>query len=121
MPLNIKSNIINESSFRSDAISEIISRRPRFTERWALFIFMIILLLLSAGTWFIKYPDVIQANATLTAANAPKEIITRQEGKLDQLFVNNDDNVVQGQTIAWIESSASHKCITSKESVLIVS
>lgn len=109
MPLNIKSNIINDSSLRSVAVSEIVSRRPGFTERWALFIFLIILLLLSAGTWFIKYPDVIQANATLTAANAPKEIITRQEGKLIQLFVNNDDNVVQGQTVAWIESSASHK------------
>ncbi len=94
---------------RSEAVQEIISRRPGFLEKWALWIFLLILILLFAGTWFIKYPDVVQTTATLTAANAPKEIVTRQDGKLEQLFVANDDTIAQGQMIAWIESTASHK------------
>jgi multidrug efflux pump subunit AcrA (membrane-fusion protein) len=97
-----------EDNFRSEALQEIISRKQGFLTQWALAIISAILVLLFLGTWFIKYPDIIQANATLTAADAPKEIVIRQDGKLVRIFVGNDDVVTGGQTIAWIESTASH-------------
>jgi HlyD family secretion protein len=56
----------------------------------------------------ISYPDVIETNATLISANAPKELVTRQDGKLIKLFVVNDESVQQGQMIGWIESTANH-------------
>jgi HlyD family secretion protein len=105
---------------RSEAVSEIISRRPDFFERWALLIFLFILLTLFSGTWFIKYPDVIQANATLSAFDAPKEIMVREDGKLIRLFVGNDDIVIKNQTIAWIESTASHQEVINLASMLTV-
>ena len=74
--------------------------------------------MLFAGTWFIKYPDIIQVNASLTAFDAPKEIVVRQDGKLVQLFVANDDTVTKGQTIAWIESTADHKEIVALSAML---
>jgi len=96
-------------SLRSDTVQEIISRKPGFAERWALLLFLFIIIIVFAGTWFIKYPDVIQVNASLTAFDAPKEIVIRQDGKLIKLFVANDEIVTQGQTLAWIESTANHK------------
>jgi HlyD family secretion protein len=118
MPIEMQKNEIQNSMLRSEAVSEIISRRPDFFERWALLIFLFILLTLFSGTWFIKYPDVIQANATLSAFDAPKEIVVRQDGKLVQLFVNNDDTVTQGQTIGWLESTANHKEISELSALL---
>ena len=100
------SNNINQ---RSELAQEIISRKPDFTERWALLIFLGILLLLSGASWFIRYPDFIEAKATLTAKNAPKEIIPRQDGRLVRLFVRNSQRVNKAQTIGWIESTASHQ------------
>jgi len=100
--------VVENKALRSDSVQEVISRQPGFMERWALLIFLIILVFVFAGSWFIKYPDIVQANATLTTANAPKEIVSREDGKLVQLFVANDDKVIQGQTIGWIESTASH-------------
>jgi HlyD family secretion protein len=97
---------------RSDTVQEIITRKPGFTERWALLLFFLIIVLVVISTWFIKYPDVIQVNASLTAFNAPKEIAIRQDGKLVKLFVANDDSVIQGQTLAWMESTANHKEVT---------
>jgi HlyD family secretion protein len=94
---------------RSEMAQEIISRNPDFWERWALGLFLGVLLLLVAGTWFIQYPDIIQANAKLIANNAPKEIITRQEGKLIKLFIHNGDSIEQGEPIAWIESTTNHE------------
>jgi hypothetical protein len=55
------------------------------------------------------YPDIIKTNATLPAANAPKEILARIDGKIVKLFVKNDEDVSRDATIAWLESTASHK------------
>lgn len=106
MPLHTNGN--EQTASRSDAAEEIVSRKPDFLERWALLFFLGILLLLLGSTWFIRYPDVIEASATLTATNAPKEIIPRQAGRLVKLLVKQDDVLKKGQAIAWLESNASH-------------
>jgi multidrug resistance efflux pump len=95
-------------SLRSEKIQQIISKRPGFIERWSLMLFLFIILLCFTATWFIRYPDVLQENATLTAASSPKEIVVRTDGKLVRLFVANDDKVNKGQLLAWMESTASH-------------
>lgn len=91
---------------RSEAAQEIISRKPEFFEKWALLLFLAILLLLTAGTWFIKYPDIIEASGKLSAENAPKEIIPLQAGRLIKLLVKDGDMVNKGQLIGWMESAA---------------
>lgn len=91
---------------RSEAAQEIISRQPGFFEKWALVMFMAILLLLVAGTWFIRYPDIVQAGGHLTAENAPKEIVARQTGRLSRLLVKNGEQVHRGDIIGWLESTA---------------
>ncbi len=96
-------------NLRSESMHELISHKPGFLGRWALFIFLFILVLLFTATWFFDYPDVIKAKATLIATNAPKEIITRQEGRLTKLFVKNSDTVSAGTLIGFIESNAKHE------------
>jgi len=91
---------------RSDSAQEIINRQPGFIEKWALLLFLGILLLLMSGTWFIRYPDIIEAQGILTATNGPKEIIAMESGRLIKLFVKNGELVKKGEMIAWIESSA---------------
>ncbi|ODT34982.1 MAG: hypothetical protein BGN92_13050 [Sphingobacteriales bacterium 41-5] len=92
---------------RSEVAQEIISRKPDFFEKWALLVFLILLLLLLAGTWFIKYPDIIEGRAVLTGDNAPKEIVSKKSGRLTALFVRNNQQVKQGEIIGWLESNAS--------------
>ncbi|SEW52320.1 HlyD family secretion protein [Chitinophaga arvensicola] len=94
---------------RSELSEEIISRKPDFLERWALLFFLSILLVLFFSTWFIKYPDIIETRAILTAENAPKEIVTKQDGRLVKLLIHNNDDVAQGEIIGWFESTARHE------------
>jgi HlyD family secretion protein len=96
-------------SERSEMAQELISRKPDFYERWALLSFLVLLLLLIAGTWFFKYPDIIQASAVLTSSNAPKEILPKKSGILTALFVKNNQLVQQGEILGWIESNADVK------------
>ena len=98
---------LNESFLqRSDAAQEIISRQPGFFEKWALIVFMGILTLLVAGTWFIRYPDIIETRGKLTADNAPKEIVSLQTSRLIKLFIKNGEPVKKGDMIGWLESTA---------------
>lgn len=100
--------ISNKVNQRSELAQELISNKPDFMERWALFIFLGILLLMLGSTWFINYPDIIETRAILTAQNAPKEIIQRQDGRLVKLFVHNNQKVAKDEVIGWIESTANH-------------
>jgi multidrug resistance efflux pump len=104
-PLNSRS-LGRAFKHRSDATQEIISLKPAFIEKWALLLFMCISLLLIGGTWLIRYPDIIEARGTLTADNAPKEIISFQTGRLIKLFVKNGEPVKKGEMIGWLESTA---------------
>ncbi len=97
--------------FRSREVEDIISERSDFWGRWALPIFLFILLLMVAGTWFIRYPDTVKATATLNAANGPRALVSRKEGKLIHLFKHNGDTVKTGTAIGWIESTGSHRQI----------
>jgi HlyD family secretion protein len=91
---------------RSEAAQEIIGQHPGFLERWALLLIIGILCLLLACTWFIRYPDIIEASGALTADNAPKEIMPLASGRLIQLFVKNGDKIKKDAIIGWIESTA---------------
>ena len=114
MPVEINQNGIltglpkNIGAIRSETMQEIISQKPGFISRWSLVFFAMILILLILSSWFIYYPDIITAKATLTGFNAPKEIVARQEGKLVKLFVKNNDEVKAGDMIGWMEANAKH-------------
>jgi HlyD family secretion protein len=97
---------MNHFQNRSEAAQEIISRRPGFIERWALLVFLGVLLLLFSGAWFLHYPDIIETKGVLMADNGPKEIVPGQTGRLIRIFVANGSEVQQGQVIGWLESTA---------------
>ncbi|MCH5716248.1 HlyD family secretion protein [Niabella hibiscisoli] len=98
---------------RSEIAQEIVSRKPDFFEKWSLLLFLMVILSLIGASWFIRYPDIIEANAILIGENAPKEIISRQSGHLIALLVKNNQKVKQGEIIAWIESNANTQEIIS--------
>ncbi len=105
LPVNGHAKLYN----RSLLTQEVISRKPTFFERWALLLFLGLLLVLFGCTWFVDYPDVIEAGAILTAENAPKEIVPLQDGRLVKLFIKNDQDVKEQQVIGWMESTANHE------------
>jgi multidrug resistance efflux pump len=100
-------SVNNYFSERSEAAQEIITRKPSFIEKWALLIFMSILLCLIIGTWFIKYPDIVTGTVILLGENSPKEIVPNRSGRLIRVFVKNNQPVKAGEILAWLESNAS--------------
>lgn len=98
---------------RSDYTKELISRKPSALERWALPIFLSIIIILFLSTGFIHYSDYVIGDATLLSQNSPKQLICKRDGYLTKLFVKNSSFVTKGQVIGWVESTGSHEQILS--------
>lgn len=99
-------HIKNTFSNHGDEIEEIISNRAPFIVRYGIVIFSIFLLILFSLTWFIKYSDVVNAKARLSAINAPKKVSAKKDGKLITISVQDSQMVVSGQVLGILESVA---------------
>jgi multidrug resistance efflux pump len=108
MPTKKSNTANNNNQLLSDEVMEIVTYRPHWIVRKGNSIFAAVLLLLSTLTFVIKYPDVINAPAKLSALNPPKAINARKEGKLLKLFVSNGQQVIKGRQLGYIESTANY-------------
>jgi len=104
---------------RSEAVNEIISDRPSFLVRWGLSVFLLVLLGVIGLSWFVRYPDIITANATLTSLNAPKAIVTKMAGKLVSLNIQEDDEVQAGTIIGAVESIGNPMQVLQLDTLLV--
>jgi hypothetical protein len=69
LSLNSEGNI----KLLSTEVQEIISQKPSWIVRNGIVLFLVIIAAMLVTTFFISYPDVVNANATFTSLNAPKE------------------------------------------------
>ena len=83
-------------------------RPPKWLSRWGITVVLLVVMLVFAGAWVVHYPDLVRASFKLTSANAPKAVLTRTDGKLVRLFVQDGQTVKAGTVLAYIESTARH-------------
>ncbi len=112
LPPNIKDGHGGDNGrmpeLRSSEVNEVLSKPPAWLIRWGITIFFIVLVLMLAVTWFIRYPDLVSGHLKIVSENLPKSVIAKTDGKLVKLLVNNGQMVQQGQKIAYLESTANH-------------
>ena len=115
MPQNVITPPLSEGAggsplieIRSEEVQEILSKRPPAALRWGSLVFLSILLLMLALSWWVKYPDLVKAPLRLTSLNAPKSVHTKMAGKLVRLLAAENQTVRQGDALAYLESTANH-------------
>jgi multidrug efflux pump subunit AcrA (membrane-fusion protein) len=97
---------LKEIELRSNDVQEILSRPPKWIVRWGITIILAIVLVVVIGSWFFKYPDIISANIVLTTENPPAPVVAKISGKIQNLFVSDQQNVEEHQILAVIENPA---------------
>lgn len=103
-----KKEELNKIQLRSDEISDIIGIVPHWFTRLGISVIFIFLLIILVGCWFFKYPDIITAKVELTANNPPASIIAKSTGKIDKLFVTDNQQVKPNEILAIIENTANY-------------
>jgi len=91
---------------KSPAVQEILGRPPRWIIRWGITVILLIIGGIFIGSYFIKYPDVVSATIEVTTENLPAQLVARTTGKLDTLFVANNQTIEKGEYLAVIENTA---------------
>ncbi len=92
--------------YHRDKLMDLIGHPPGWLLQSGIGLLGCITILLLWITWFIRYPDVIEAQIVLTSSNPPIEIHLRQTGMIDTLLVRDGDTVVEGQHLGYLDQTA---------------
>lgn len=109
---------LQEIEIRSEDVQEILETIPGTLIRWGNTLFLVLAVLVLSLAWFIRYPDVIAGKAVITTEEAPVREYAKTSGKLTNILVENEQQVVDGQPLAIIENSAEYKDVFLLKSML---
>lgn len=99
---------INNIEIRSDEVREIMDTPPLWIVRWGITIILLVVILLIAGSYFFRYPDLISSRVTILSENPPVSIVARSDGKLEKIFVQDNQYVEKGTVLGIIENPSSY-------------
>ena len=104
--LNLDPHDDNRLYLRSSEVQEILGRPPKRIVRWGITVIFLIIALLFTGSFFIKYPEILQAPVTVTTEHLPAGVAARSSGKIDTLFLREQQHVEEGSLIGVLENTA---------------
>ncbi|MCP5102020.1 MAG: HlyD family efflux transporter periplasmic adaptor subunit [bacterium] len=93
---------------RSEEVQEIMGFIPHWIIRWGITLFFIVITVFVTGSYFFQYPDVIMSSIVVTTETPPAGIVARTSGKIQQLFVRDNQEVAAGERIALIETAVDY-------------
>lgn len=99
-------NTYKEIELRSEEVQEVMNKVSPWILRSGITVLCCIVLALLIGSYLFKYPDTLTAEITLSTEAPPAYVLARASGKVDCLFVENGQAVVQGEKLGVIENSA---------------
>ncbi|GAA0743179.1 HlyD family secretion protein [Gaetbulibacter jejuensis] len=115
MPNN---NSLEHIELRSEEVQEILTKVPHWMIRWGNVLFLSLIVMLLLISWFVKYPDVIESEATVTTQIPPQKEYAQITGKLDAILVEDNQNVTTGQPLAVIENTSNYQDVFKLKSVI---
>ena len=111
-------NKLDKIEIRSEEVQDILGATPSWIIRAGISVILLVVISLLIGSWFFKYPDIIQSRITLTTQNPPASLIAKNNGKITDIFVLEKQEVKQNQIIAIIENTANHQDVLKLEILL---
>ena len=102
-------NIIPENKLielRSEEVQEVLGQVPSWILRYGITVLFSIVIVLLAGSWFFKYPDIIEAPVIVTSLNPPVQINARVTGKITGLLIKDRQKVRASDYLAILENPA---------------
>lgn len=112
---NINSNKIE---IRSEEVQELLGQVPKWIVRWGITIIALTIVILIAGSAMFRYPDIQHTDLVLTTENPPANLVAKINGKIQKLFVKDNQFVKKEDFIALLETAANHEDILIAEGIL---
>jgi len=97
-----------EIVIRTEEVNEILTSTPKWILRWGISVIFILIVVGVGLSYFIKYPDILTADITLTTLNPPVTLVSKTSGQITSLLVKNNETVKSNQVIAVIENTSDY-------------
>jgi HlyD family secretion protein len=103
------SDLMREVEIRSDEVQDIMGYIPNWIIRWGITLIFAIILLVLIGSYFFQYPDVIMSRIMVTTENPPAPLMAKVTGKIDKLYIQDNEVVEENAAIAIIENATNYE------------
>ncbi|MBN2682004.1 MAG: hypothetical protein JXR58_05815, partial [Bacteroidales bacterium] len=100
---------LNKVEIRSEEVQEILGHIPPKIIRSGIGVILISLVIIIGGTAFFHYPEILQSEIVITTKNPPINILAKQSGKIQEIFVNDADTIEKGTVLGIIENTSNTK------------
>ncbi len=111
-------NSLEDIELRSEEVKDILSHVPPCLIRWGNLLFLLLIILVFALSWFIKYPDVVTAEANLTTVIPPQKEYAKITGEIDTLLVTDKQVVSENKVLAVLENTALYQDVYTLKSIM---
>lgn len=109
---------LEEVEIRSEEVQEILGQPPRWITRWGITVLFAGLLFFFVLSCFLKYPDIIGGVVTVVTDTPPASVVARSNGKIEKLFVVNNQDVKAGDVLGLIENPARYDDVVKVKSMV---
>lgn len=103
---------------RSEVVQEILTQIPNWMIRWGNLLFLTLILMLLGLSWFIKYPDKVVSQARITTLVPPQKKYAQITGKLEVIFVEENQRVGSNMPLAIVENTANYRDVFRLKSIV---
>ncbi|WAC03639.1 HlyD family secretion protein [Lacinutrix neustonica] len=109
---------LEEIELRSEQVQDILSYVPHWMIRYGNLVFLLLIVLFLALSFFIKYPDVISAQALVTTKIPPQKEYAKITSRIQAILVKDNATVTPNTPLAILENTANYKDVFLLKSIL---
>src|SRR5688572_25691870 len=102
----------------SEEVRDVLSDPPKAIQKWGNTILLVFIFILFLISWFVKYPDIINSQITITTNTPPQKLIVRTSGKIDKILVADRTLVKKNTPLAVLENSAKYNDVFLLKSIV---
>jgi len=99
-------------------VDQILGHPPGWLLKWGISLVFIAVFIFMMLAWSIKFPDTIPIDVTILTENPAIRIVSKSEGRMESLLVEDQQSIEKGTKVAVIESPVDQQSIAILESWL---
>ena len=111
-------NNTNSVPLRSEEVQELLTAVPIWMIRWGNTLIFFLILGVFAITFYVKYPDIISAEAMITTQLPPQKEFAKTSGQIDTFLVSDNEFVTANTPLAIIENTANFQDVFLLKSIV---
>ncbi|MBV8252636.1 MAG: HlyD family efflux transporter periplasmic adaptor subunit [Chitinophaga sp.] len=116
--METKKDILDTLELRSEAVQDIMSEPPHWMVRWGNTVIFLLLLLILLMSYLIKYPVFVPSTVVISSENPPEKLEVRVNSKVEEIFVQDQQQVSKQQLLMVLQSTADYKDVLHLRAIM---